>query len=138
MAYTLLGYGTTDSNGIATLDHDANGNPITHSYTGTGAGKINVVASLDNEIDISESSILSEIYEITDCLFYDDAVTGRVNSDWVNSINRLTITVDDEGTLLEAPSDLNGYYISNLPNTSSGSVQTQKNGMYHWFWNVML
>ena len=41
--YNYLGYGVTDENGIAKLDHDANGDSISHSYTGTGAGKIDVV-----------------------------------------------------------------------------------------------
>lgn len=51
--YTYLGYGTTDSNGVAKLDHDANGDAISHSYTGTGAGKIDVVASLEDISDLT-------------------------------------------------------------------------------------
>ena len=56
--YKYLGYGVTDENGVAHLDHDANGDPLTHSYTGVGAGEIDVLASLDNPI--TSSSIVSE------------------------------------------------------------------------------
>lgn len=62
MVYKYLGYGITDNNGIAHLDHDSNGNPINHSYTGTGAGEIDIVASLDDSTHISDSSLQSEIY----------------------------------------------------------------------------
>ena len=67
--YRYLGYGTTDSNGIAKLDHDDTGSSIAHSYTGTGAGEIDVVASLDEEI--VEGSIVSEIYEVWDYIKHD-------------------------------------------------------------------
>ena len=67
--YNYLGYGTTDSNGIAKLEYDANGDPLTHSYTGTGAGEIDIVASLDNPI--ASGSIQSETYILLDALFYD-------------------------------------------------------------------
>ena len=73
--YRYLGYGTTDNNGIAKLDHDDTGSSIAHSYTGTGAGEIDVVASLDEEI--VEGSIVSEIYEIIDAIFFDDATSDK-------------------------------------------------------------
>ena len=69
--YRYLGYGITNEQGIATLDHDANGDPITHSYTGTGAGKVDIVASTDKPVDISDSSLQSEIYEVLDATFKD-------------------------------------------------------------------
>lgn len=85
--YRYLGYGITDENGIATLDHDSNGDPITHSYTGTGAGEIDVVASLDDQSHISDSSILSETYETLDCIKYDNATQSSHNDSIWNSIN---------------------------------------------------
>jgi hypothetical protein len=60
VTYVPIGYGVTDENGIAKLDHDMNGNELSHSYTGVGAGEIDVVASLDEDID--ESSVQSEPY----------------------------------------------------------------------------
>ncbi len=79
--YRYLGYGVTDENGIAKLDHDPQGNPITHSYTGTGAGKVDIVASLDDEID--DSSLVSETYSIMDCLFYDSGANDSTAT-WTN------------------------------------------------------
>lgn len=86
--YRYMGYGTTDSNGIAKLDHDENGSAITHSYTGTGAGEIDVVASLDEEI--VEGSIVSEIFEVLDCSAYDTGINGTANDIW--DISNCTLT----------------------------------------------
>ena len=47
MSYRYLGYGITDSNGEAKLEYDENGNHLDHSITGTGAGELDIVASLD-------------------------------------------------------------------------------------------
>ena len=59
--YVYKGYGITNENGVAHLDHDANGDPINHSYTGVGAGEIDFVASLDDlsdvTIDVNPSTI---------------------------------------------------------------------------------
>ena len=79
--YRYLGYGTTDSNGIAKLDHDENGSAITHSYTGSGVGEVDIVASLDEEI--VEGSIVSETYSIIDATWIDD---GTMNI-WYNQQN---------------------------------------------------
>jgi len=62
--YRYLGYGTTDSTGVAKLDHDAEGTAIDHSYTGSGAGKVDLIASLDDEI--TSDSVISDGYS-----FYD-------------------------------------------------------------------
>ena len=70
--YRYLGYGVTDSNGVAHLDHDANGDSLSHSYTGVGAGEIDVLASLDNPI--VDGSIVSETYSILDCIKYDKGI----------------------------------------------------------------
>lgn len=74
--YRYLGYGITDENGIATLDHDANGDPITHSYTGTGAGELDIIASLDDSSHISDSSIQSETFVTYDCIVVEDELTS--------------------------------------------------------------
>ena len=65
MVYKYLGYGVTDSNGVAKLDHDAEGQELQHSYTGVGAGEIDVVASLDNPI--VDGSIVSGTFSVFDC-----------------------------------------------------------------------
>ena len=72
-SYRYLGYGVTNSNGVAHLDHDPQGNPI-NGYTGTGAGEVDVIASTDNPI--SSGSIVSEPYNVWDTIFYDDGLSG--------------------------------------------------------------
>ena len=106
--YIYKGYGVTDSNGVAHLDHDASGNPINHSYTGVGAGEIDVVASLDNPV--SSGSIVSETYNIWDTLVYDSGVTGRDTTKWSTS-GSPSIYTDGTGTTLSATSS--SMYSSN-------------------------
>ena len=78
--YRYLGYGVTDSNGVAKLDHDANGDPLSHSYTGVGAGEIDVVASLDNPV--SSGSIVSETFIVDDTYKYDLATITKHTDFW--------------------------------------------------------
>ena len=86
MVYKYLGWGITNENGVAKLDHDAQGQEIEHSYTGTGAGEIDVLASLDNPI--VEGSIVSETYEVLDCIKYDDMETDHLGIyNYANSAN---------------------------------------------------
>jgi len=96
--YRYLGYGITDENGIAKLDHDAQGNPIDHSYTGTGAGELDIIASLDDSTKISESSIQSGTYATLDCIQYDSGITGSVNQNWKNTSALTSATSNSNGT----------------------------------------
>ena len=93
MVYKYLGYGVTDSNGVAKLDHDAEGQELQHSYTGVGAGEVDVVASLDNPV--SSGSIVSGTLPVFDCYKYDEGLeaTGHHNDIWTiqnGSLNRDT------------------------------------------------
>ena len=112
--YVYLGYGTTDENGECKLDHDANGDSISHSYTGTGAGKIDVVASLDSPSSISDSSLVSETYEVLDCIFYDTGIDGTRNTDWWNVQGVMQISPQSDGTLLSNPTTNNGILYANI------------------------
>ena len=96
--YRYLGYGVTNENGVAKLDHDAQGQEISHSYTGVGAGEIDVLASLDNPI--AEGSIVSQPYEVHDCIFYDGAVNGNKNDDWttISKLHRYDTYTSYEGS----------------------------------------
>lgn len=94
MAKRLIGTGTTDNNGTATIQ-----------YTGTGAGKIDIVA----EYTDGESIIQSEIYRMLDAIFYDTGVTGTKNNNWQSL--RLTPLTDDEGTSLTATSNYAHYLV---------------------------
>lgn len=80
--YRYLGYGITNNGGVAKLDHDATGNPIQHSYTGSGVGELDIVASLDNPI--SKGSLVSETYELLDYIFYDKGILSD-NHDWYDN-----------------------------------------------------
>lgn len=102
--YKYLGYGVTNSKGIAKLDHDKNGDPITHSYTGTGAGELDIIASLDNPSTISDSSIQSEIYSLYDCIILDTGITGTATDLFTNmtdvydrTSNGTTVTYTNTG-----------------------------------------
>ena len=79
MARRLIGTGTTDSNGR-----------ITVSYTGTGAGKLQLVAVNGN--------LLSETYVLTDCLFYQAGTSEPPTNTWV--LGGFTPSYDANGTTL--------------------------------------
>ena len=112
--YRYLGYGITNEQGIAHLDHDANGNPIDHSYTGTGAGELDIIASLDDNTHISDSSIQSEIFEVIDATFKDIG-TSTDYSAWTGGSFKTsdnTLQRNDEYTTLTASETAYHYYKS--------------------------
>ena len=79
-SYRYLGSATTDANGIAK-----------YNFTGSGAGEIDFIASLDNPI--VDGSIVSETYNVWDCLMYDGGTINNHNdnvwtSTWLPYINR--------------------------------------------------
>ena len=73
MARTLIGYGTTNSQGIATLDHNTSDESI-NGYTGTGAGELNITASAG----VLESSTLT----VWDYIRCDMGTTAEHNDIW--------------------------------------------------------
>ena len=110
MAYRYLGYGITNDKGIAKLEFDANGNPIDHSYTGTGAGELDIIASLDDNEHISDSSLQSETYTVLDCIFMDYKSDGTHNTNYYKSNNATVTSSDGEITVYATAT---GMYISN-------------------------
>lgn len=78
MAKRYLGYGYTNAQGVAKLEYDAEGNELTHSYTGIGAGKIDIVAE--------SGGLQSETYEIMDAIVLDRATS----SDYTNLFTSMT------------------------------------------------
>ena len=100
MVKRLLGTATTDSSGVATLN-----------YTGTGKGKIQLIA------ETNDGSLSSTAYEIIDSYFYDDGGTGST-ANWYNSSpDVLTVTKESDGTLLSSTGACN--YFSNSTNTTN-------------------
>lgn len=91
---------TTDVNGITTCQ-----------ILGDGSGLETYSAKCEN--------IESEEIEIIDAIFYDSALDTDYNSNWENYNNRLSITRDGDGTLIERTVNSNAFFIAtNSPPTS--------------------
>ena len=118
MVYKYLGWGITNENGVAHLDHDAQGQEIEHSYTGVGAGEVDVVASLDNPI--VDGSIVSGTYNVWDTNFGDGGVTGNTNGGFYYTQDQTVVSrqTDNTGTTVtNLTSSLQTIRV-NKPNTS--------------------
>ena len=72
VTYRYLGSATTDANGRSK-----------YNFTGSGAGEIDFIASLDNPI--TGSSIVSEPYSLLDAIFFDGATTDNSSRYYVNT-----------------------------------------------------
>jgi len=120
--YRYLGYGITNEQGIATLDHDANGDPITHSYTGTGAGELDIIASLDDSTKISDSSIQSEPYTVWDTLFFDECTSlTDISSRYDITSANTNVSLDESGTgiVVERTSTASSWIEVKINNSTS-------------------
>ena len=95
--YRYIGKGTTDSNGIAHMTEDAEGQSC-DGYTGTGKGLTDIIASTDDSTKISDSSIQSETYSLFDTLFCDMCPTS--NPKWWNQNNAINISTDGDMKVL--------------------------------------
>lgn len=91
MAYRYLGSATTNSNGIAELN-----------FTGHGLGELDIVASTSNPI--TGSSLVSETYELLDCLVYDDGVSDPKKTNFIKT-GDATLNIGSNGTTLTATSN---------------------------------
>ena len=101
VSYRYLGYGITDENGVAKLKYDPNGDEMAHSYTGVGAGEVDIVASTDDPQHISGTS-LQETYPLLDATFYDKGLSGdgNHNDNWFNQNNGFDVVRGDSYTTL--------------------------------------
>ena len=95
VSYRYLGSATTDANGIAK-----------YNFTGSGAGEIDYIASLDNPI--TSSSIVSETYEVLDCIWYDPLTETPLKNNWYST--NLNLNTDSDGTLITNNSSNNLYF----------------------------
>ena len=108
----LIGYGYTDSNGIATLDYTEDGTDITTlqptgetGYIGNGVGSVQVGAEIhDNSI------LVTDPYNVLDCTLYNDGL---------NTHEGIYCWITQPGTTA-TPSE-NGLVLDN-PNTSAYSL----------------
>ena len=103
MARRLIGTGTTDSTG-----------KISVSYTGTGAGKLQLVAVQGN--------LTSETYELHDCIVFDKAVTESKYDGWIYNTTDVSESTGDNGTTVTNSSESTGRsYMCNRPDTTTPS-----------------
>ena len=100
MARRLIGTAVTDANGEATI-----------TYTGTGAGQLNVVAE--------SGTFVSETFSVLDALMYDEGTSDK-SSDW--SLSSVTYTVASDGILLDNQSGANRWSIPKVNGSASGYI----------------
>ena len=83
----LIGSGTTDANGRVSI-----------TYTGTGAGKLQIFALRD---DLSTGALTSDTLDLWDLLFYDSGFESSesLTTKWTLG-SKVTRTSDDNGTKL--------------------------------------
>ena len=119
--YRCIGYGTTDGNGVATLERDLSDNSIS-GYTGQGVGEVDFVASAESPNEINSSSDVSHTYEVIDGTFYDRATneTGAKNTYWKNN-NAFNVELTANGTHLSETTNGSEYMPSNVPNATAWS-----------------
>ena len=98
VSYNYLGYGVTNSEGIAKLEYNSEGQKRDHSYTGVGAGEIDVLASLDNPI--SQGSIVSGTLNVLDCYRHDEGTINSHNDIWTG-ISNTDLTREAEYTTIK-------------------------------------
>ena len=100
MARRLIGTAVTDSNGEATI-----------TYTGTGAGKLNVVAE--------SGTFVSQPYSILDTLFFDDCTDNTKASKYHRYNNTVSEpSFDETGMFVERTSTGNGYLFVGQSNST--------------------
>ena len=92
MARTLIGTGTTDSNGRVSV-----------TYTGTGAGKLQIVAE--------SGTVTSDTYDLWDALFYDSGLSDH-RTDW--TANTISESYLDDGTVITESNGSNTNYAANF------------------------
>lgn len=97
MARKLIGTAVTDENGEATI-----------TYTGTGAGKLNIVAE--------SGTFVSETYELIDGLFQDVGVNSDC-SKWHKTAS-ITTSSDGTGATVSNSTSQDHYFRANIGDTS--------------------
>ena len=122
--YRYLGYGVTDEKGIAKLDHDPQGRAIEHSYTGSGAGKVDIVASLDSEI--GDSSLVSETYGLYDCIYYDGATSNKNSNYFIMSTDGTSISYENNSYKITCGSNTARNYVDLRSNNPALNVNDLK------------
>jgi len=125
ITYRLIGKGTT-SNGVAHMTKKTTNGGSTwtdcNGYTGTGKGRLNLIASTDSTI--TSGSLQSEPYELLDALFYDNGLTNHDSTNYSIASTLSEETVDDGVQISKTASgSTNARYICNTG--SSDDIQAE-------------
>ena len=109
-SYRYLGSATTDANGIAK-----------YNFTGSGAGEIDFIASLDNPI--TSSSIVSVPCNVLDCIYYDP-VNSDTSSNYYLNTNVADISYDNSNLVITATTTQSSIYVEkrNLTDNVKGNT----------------
>ena len=127
--YRYIGKGTTDSNGVAHISEDANGDPISPpGDVGVGAGLIDVVASKDDPDHISGMS-LQETYELMDAIFYDNGASDN-SSNW--SLSSVGYSSDGEAVTLNNATGSTKWCIPKVSSSTTGYVTSGNNYIFEF------
>ena len=112
MSRTLIGYGITNSQGIAVLDHDANDQSI-EGYVGEGAGSINIKCECGR--------VVSQPTTVTDCIMYETGTGSSVNAmiRWGGSTS---VTLTNNGLSIVNNASSGPYYVGIDKEGSSSTV----------------
>ena len=109
----LIGYGYTNSQGVATLDYDTDDDEI-DGYTGTGAGLMNFRAEMHDD-----STVVSSTYEVIDALFFDEA-TDNTKASQYSFPSGVTPSYDEtNGTTISYASTGNKYVSFKINNSTT-------------------
>lgn len=91
MTFIKIGSGTTNKKGYAIMNKNKQNQKITHSYTGTAAGKTQIIAKIKN------TEITTTPTDIYDTTWYDNATKDNTNKwNW----NNLEHSIIEEGCLV--------------------------------------
>ena len=107
----LIGSGTTDANGRVSV-----------SYTGTGAGKLQIIALSG---DLSTGALTSNTYDLWDLLFYDSGFEDSTSlaSKWTHDSSKLNRSSDDNGTKLTVTNATTSTCIQYTNTTFTGDFE---------------
>lgn len=133
MSEQLIGYGYTNSQGVATLDYDANGNAISGSgYTGTGAGVLDLKAKLHDD-----SSVVSQPYTVWDTIYNDiEEVTASKNYDQTIGSDAFAFEFDvnlssnSSQVWFRIGTDASNCYVIGVLYQDQQGIRVRKNGSY--------
>ena len=136
MAKRLIGTGITNSQGVAIMNKDPEGNPIT-GYTGVGAGQLQIIAET--------GTLQSETENLLDAIVLETELT--TNKTWNTALNDtdfyLEFTVhptlaEDSIARIQIGTTTNYLFIGDLFSNASCGIQWNYNGTTSNFYGKVI